>query len=256
MKRTFLLLITLSTLLFLAACSPSGGSATPPTAAPTQTGASGGNLDVITVNTVDNPTYGKILVNSQGMTLYLYTKDTPNTSNCYDQCAANWPPLIVTGAPTGGVDIDATKLGTTQRADGSLQVTYNGWPLYTYIGDKVAGEATGQNVGSVWFVISPTGDQISAAASGGEAATGAKSQSISISGFAFSPADLTVHVGDTVTWTNADSAVHTVTSDDGAFASENMNEGGTFAFTFNKEDTFSYFCANHASMKGTITVVP
>lgn len=252
MKRAFLLLVTLSTLFFLAACSPSGGSATQPTAAPTQAGASGGKLDVITVNTVDNPTYGKILVNSQGMILYLYTKDTPNTTNCYDQCAANWPPLIVTGAPTGGADIDATKLGTTQRTDGSLQVTYNGWPLYTYIGDKAAGDATGQNVGSVWFVISPAGDQISAAASGGEA----KSQSISISGFAFFPADLTVHVGDTVTWTNADSAVHTVTSDDGAFASEDLNKDGTFSFTFSKEGIYSYFCANHASMKGTITVVP
>lgn len=255
MKRPILFTIAFSLMVILSACSAYGDSPAQPTTAATQASPSGG-LDVITVNVVDNPEYGKILVNSQGMTLYLYTKDTPNTSNCYDKCATNWPPLIVTGTPTGGVDIDSAKLETTKRTDGSMQVTYNGWPLYTYISDKAPGDTTGQNVGSVWFVLSPAGDQISEQTTGGMASSESKSQSVSISGFAFSPADLTVHVGDTVTWTNADSAVHTVTADDGSFASENLNKGGTFSFTFSKDGTFSYYCANHASMKGTITVVP
>lgn len=255
MKRPILLLASLSLVILLAACNAYGNTPAQPTTAATQAGPTG-SLDVITVNVVDNPTIGKILVNSQGMTLYLYTKDTPNTSNCYDQCATNWPPLIVTGTPTGGADIDSAKLGTTKRTDGTLQVTYNSWPLYTYISDQTPGDTTGQNVGSVWFVISPAGEQISENSTNGAAVVESKGQSISISGFAFSPADLTVHVGDTITWTNADAAPHTITADDGSFASEDLNKGGTFSFTFSKEGIYSYFCANHASMKGTITVVP
>ena len=103
---------------------------------------------------------GIFLVDDKNMTLYLYTKDTPNTSNCYDKCAVAWPPLLTTGAPVGGTGIDASKLGTTKRTDGSEQVTYNGWPLYYYVKDTKPGDVIGQNVGSVWFVISPAGDMI------------------------------------------------------------------------------------------------
>ncbi len=279
MRRGFLLTIVLSTVFILAACSANSGYSTQPTAVPTKAVASGGGLDVITVNTVDNPTLGKILVNSQGMTLYLYTKDTPNTSSCYDKCAANWPPLLVTGTPTGGVDIDTAKLGTTKRTDGSTQVTYNGWPLYTYIGDKSAGDTTGQNVGSVWFVVSPAGDQVSAvsndisgaanavddygkgavdtppAASGKTVTEGSKID-IAIANFQFSPSDITVHVGTTITWTNNDSATHTVTANDGSFSSGALGKGGTFSYTFTKEGTFAYICENHTSMKASVTVVP
>ncbi|TLN18856.1 hypothetical protein FDZ74_06555, partial [bacterium] len=224
----------------------------------------------------DNATYGKILVNSQGMTLYLYTKDTPNTSACYDQCATNWPPLTVTGTPYGGAGIDTALLSTTQRTDGSKQVTYNGWPLYTYINDKQAGDTTGQNVGSVWFVVSPAGEKITAAsdntasaadtygkgaadasaASGGVAVTEGKAVQISIANFAFSPADIKVHVGTTITWTNSDSAPHTVSATDGSFESGTLNQGGTFSYTFSKEGDYAYFCANHASMKAMVSVVP
>ena len=103
---------------------------------------------------------GDFLVDAKNMTLYLYTKDTPNTSNCYDKCAVAWPPLLTSGAPVGGAGIDASKLGTTKRTDGSEQVTYNGWPLYYYVKDTKPGDVTGQNVGTVWFVISPAGDMI------------------------------------------------------------------------------------------------
>lgn len=273
MRRSFLLTIALSMMVILAACSAYGGSATQPTTAATQAGSSGG-LDVITVNVVDNATYGKILVNSQGMTLYLYTKDTPNTSNCYDQCATNWPPLIVSGTPTGGADIDSAKLGTTKRTDGSMQVTYNGWPLYTYISDKAAGDTTGQNVGSVWFVVSPAGDKITAevnstSSSGNEygsagdttsgsvaAAAQSGDVAVAISNFAFSPSNLIVKVGSTVTWTNDDSAAHTVVADDGSFSSGNLDKGATYSYTFSKEGTFAYHCGKHASMLATVMVVP
>jgi predicted lipoprotein with Yx(FWY)xxD motif len=103
---------------------------------------------------------GSFLADDKGMSLYLYTKDTPNTSNCYDKCATAWPPLLTTGAPVGGDGVDAAMLGTTKRTDGSTQVTYNGWPLYYFAKDTKAGDVTGQDVGSVWFLINPAGAQV------------------------------------------------------------------------------------------------
>jgi predicted lipoprotein with Yx(FWY)xxD motif len=93
------------------------------------------------------------------MTLYLFTKDTPKTSNCYDSCAAAWPPLLTDGAPTPGSGVDASLLGTTTRTDGSTQVTYNGWPLYYFANDKAAGDTTGEGIQNVWYVVTPEGMQ-------------------------------------------------------------------------------------------------
>lgn len=97
---------------------------------------------------------GTILTGANGMTLYMFTKDTPGVSNCYDQCAVNWPPLLVGFTPTA-VDGVKGKLGTTTRKDGSMQVTYNDMPLYYWIKDAKVGDTTGQNVGGVWFVVNP-----------------------------------------------------------------------------------------------------
>ncbi len=107
-----------------------------------------------------NATLGSILVDDKGMTLYLFTKDTPNTSSCYGKCASFWPPLLTAGAPVGGDGLDASKFGTTTRTDGTVQATYNGWPLYYFAKDKQAGDVNGQKVGGTWFVISPSGDAI------------------------------------------------------------------------------------------------
>lgn len=111
------------------------------------------------VNAGQNSALGSFLVDSKGMTLYLFTQDTPNTSNCYSSCAALWPPLLTNGAPTAGTGVTASMLGTTKRTDGTVQVTYNGWPLYYYVTDKAAGDTTGENVQGVWFVITPAGVQ-------------------------------------------------------------------------------------------------
>ena len=111
------------------------------------------------VNLGQNSTLGSFLVDSKGMTLYLYTKDTPNTSACYGGCASYWPPLLTSGAPVAGTGVTASMLGTTKRTDGATQVTYNGWPLYYYVSDKAAGDTTGENVQGVWFVITPAGMQ-------------------------------------------------------------------------------------------------
>jgi len=112
-----------------------------------------------TVTTATDAKLGTILTDNKGMTLYLYTKDEPNVSNCYDQCAQNWPPLLVTtGSPVAAAGL-AGMLGLTTRKDGSKQVTYNGVPLYYWVKDTKPGETTGQGVGNVWFVVPPAAAQ-------------------------------------------------------------------------------------------------
>lgn len=80
-------------------------------------------------------------------------------STCYDMCAESWPPLLVEGEPTAGEGVAAELLGTTEREDGSSQVTYNGWPLY-YFARDVPGSATGQGAGGSWYLVSPEGHAI------------------------------------------------------------------------------------------------
>ena len=109
------------------------------------------------VDVGQNASLGSFLVDSKGMTLYLFTQDTPNTSTCYSTCATAWPPLLTSAAPTAGAGVTASMLGTTKRTDGTTQVTYNGWPLYYWKNDKVAGDTTGENVQNVWFVVTPAG---------------------------------------------------------------------------------------------------
>ena len=101
---------------------------------------------------------GSILVDGKGMTLYLFTKDTTNTSNCTGQCLVAWPPLI--GKPTAGKGVDDSKLGSFSRTDGSTQATYNGWPLYYWQKDTKPGDVTGQDVNNVWFVLDRDGNAV------------------------------------------------------------------------------------------------
>src|SRR5437588_11987766 len=83
---------------------------------------------------------GSVLVNSRGHTLYLFGKDRNGKSACAGRCASFWPPLIVHGRPAAGSNVNASMLGTTKRADGSLQVTYKKHPLYTFALDKRPGQ--------------------------------------------------------------------------------------------------------------------
>ncbi len=165
------LLVSLVTafVLIAAACSPYSTpvvqsrltphtQAVPPTVA-AQVPVTGSSNDT-QVMVGKDANLGLFLVDSKGMTLYLFTKDTPNVSNCYEKCATAWPPLLTTGKPVGGPDVDASKLGTTKRTDGTMQVTYNGWPLYYYVKDMKVGDVIGQDVGQVWYVISPSGEQV------------------------------------------------------------------------------------------------
>jgi len=142
--------------------------------ATSNSGSGGGSPAAASSPTVSSSTVsgvGTVLVDSNGMTLYYYKQDSGGTSSCTGSCATAWPPLVLpTGAstPTAGQGIDASKLGTITRADGSIQVTYDGKPLYTYQGDMSSGEATGQGVGGFFAqTVSGSGSGGSGGSSGG-----------------------------------------------------------------------------------------
>jgi predicted lipoprotein with Yx(FWY)xxD motif len=107
-----------------------------------------------TVMTAETPELGTFLVDAEGMTLYLFTNDTEGVSNCEGDCLANWPAFTAEDPLTlpEGVPGELTQI---ERSDGSMQVAYNGMPLYYWIGDKAPGDTTGQGVGDVWFVVEP-----------------------------------------------------------------------------------------------------
>jgi predicted lipoprotein with Yx(FWY)xxD motif len=94
-----------------------------------------------------------VLTNARGFTLYWFVPDTPTTSKCYGSCAAYWPPLTSTAAASPGLP---GRIGTITRTGGSRQLSYNGHPLYTYIGDSAPGQAKGNNLnlnGGLWHEV-------------------------------------------------------------------------------------------------------
>ena len=98
-------------------------------------------------------------VDSKGLTLYDFQKDQNGESACYGACAQGWPPLTTEGEPQAGEGAMASKLGTTERKDGTTQVTYAGWPLYTFVEDKKPGEDNGndsKSFGAQWYPLHPT----------------------------------------------------------------------------------------------------
>jgi predicted lipoprotein with Yx(FWY)xxD motif len=106
---------------------------------------------------------GPILVNSRGHTLYLFAKDRNGRSACSGSCARFWPPLLSRRKPTGDPGVKASLLGTTRRGNGSVQVTYNRHPLYTYALDKRAGQTSGEgsiNFGARWWAVSAKGTAV------------------------------------------------------------------------------------------------
>jgi predicted lipoprotein with Yx(FWY)xxD motif len=174
-SRLFLIGGLLAAAVIAAACSPTTGSTnpygapppsatsstapaavpSPPPSAPAATG---------TVINIGSTKLGQVLVDSNGLTVYLFLADKGTMSSCNSaSCLQYWPPVLTTGAPQAGSGVTASLLGTTARADGTTQVTYAGHPLYRFINDKAAGEATGQGVnafGAPWYVVSPSGAQI------------------------------------------------------------------------------------------------
>ncbi len=108
------------------------------------------------------PKLGMVLVDSNGMTLYDFHKDKGTTSSCYGPCAEGWPPMLTEGEPTVGNGASASQLGTTERKDGTMQVTYAGHPLYTFVEDKKPGEANGNDItafGGEWYALQGNGEE-------------------------------------------------------------------------------------------------
>jgi predicted lipoprotein with Yx(FWY)xxD motif len=159
--------------LLAAACSSGSSTSTPgpatsspassspaaaaPSSSPAATGAATVSLTAI------SGIPGQALVGSNGRTLYLFQADKNGTSACSGACAAAWPPDIVTGTPQAGSGVSQALLGTITRADGTLQLTYNGHPLYYFTADTAAGTARGQAVkafGAEWYVVSASGSKI------------------------------------------------------------------------------------------------
>ena len=133
------------------------GQATPSSQAAPSGSGTGAAVDVGT-----SP-LGQLLVDGSGRTLYLFEADKGTSSVCDGPCAQAWPPLLTKGAPIAGTGANAADLGTTTRKDGTTEVTYNGHPLYYYVGDTKAGDTTGQGLnqfGAKWYVLTPAGDKI------------------------------------------------------------------------------------------------
>ena len=101
---------------------------------------------------------GAHVVDENGMSLYLFTLDDSRTSSCTDACAETWPPFL--GSPVAGDGVDPELLGNAERGNGSIQVTYSGQPLYTYIGDTSPGDVTGNGFNEVWFLVGADGNAV------------------------------------------------------------------------------------------------
>ena len=111
-----------------------------------------------TVSGASNATLGKIIVGSNGLTLYHYTVDHGKVVKCVGACATQWPPVLIAknAEPVAGPGITASKLGTVKRPDGTMQVTYAGYALYRFAGDTKPGQVNGQGLEKKWYVIAPT----------------------------------------------------------------------------------------------------
>ncbi|ADD40360.1 hypothetical protein [Stackebrandtia nassauensis] len=116
---------------------------------------------------VGETSLGDVLLDSEGKTLYMFKKDKDGKSACYDKCEKMWPPLTVDGDAKAGDGADADLLGTSEREDGSQQVTYNGMPLYYFAKDKAEGDVNGQGVKDVWYVVDAEGNIVDKAKDSG-----------------------------------------------------------------------------------------
>jgi predicted lipoprotein with Yx(FWY)xxD motif len=158
--------------LLVAACGSYGtsayGSSTSPSANGRNPGVASslpgtpGPSPMATVALHSSP-LGQILVDSSGRTLYLFEADKAGMSSCYNDCSSVWPPFLAKGTVAGADGINQSLLSTTTRNDGSLEVTYNGHPLYYFVSDKQAGDTLGQAIssfGAEWYVLSAAGSKV------------------------------------------------------------------------------------------------
>lgn len=161
MKRTMYALCVIGAIaVAIAGCGGSGDSTS---ASGTTQVSSQDEIPIAVVSAEKVGDLGKVLVDSEGRTLYVFHKDkrslySAKSSACYGACAEAWPPLLTGGETEAGKGASPTKFSGLKRKDGTLQVTYFGHPLYTYEGDKKPGEANGNGVhafGGEWSALGP-----------------------------------------------------------------------------------------------------
>ena len=149
--------------LLAAACSSGGGSqaaGTPASGSPASAATTG------TVITTHAGSAGSFLTDGSGRAVYLWSKDTMNKSVCSGACAGAWPPVPASGKLTASGGAKTSDLGTITRSDGSKQVTYDGHPLYFFVGDSGPGQLSGQGnngFGAKWWLVAPSGSEITGA---------------------------------------------------------------------------------------------
>jgi predicted lipoprotein with Yx(FWY)xxD motif len=152
-------------------------------------GASG-STSRATVSMAKNAALGTIVVGSSGRTLYHYLDDHGSKIDCTGACAKQWPPVLIpkSARPVAGAGVKAAKLGTVARPDGTVQVTYYGFPLYRFAGDTRTGQVNGQGLEHSWYVLAPSGAIVktsaapAAAGSSGSSTSGSSSTSSGTSG--------------------------------------------------------------------------
>jgi predicted lipoprotein with Yx(FWY)xxD motif len=158
MKRSlFLLPASLAAVLAVVGCGGGSSSKSGSTATPAPKAASATTVDV------GKTDLGRILVNAQGRTLYLFEKDKNDKSACSGACATSWPPLIAKRGATAGTGAVKKLIGTTKRSDGTMQATYSGHPLYLYAGDSATGQTNGEGLkafGAEWYVLAASGKKV------------------------------------------------------------------------------------------------
>ncbi len=157
-----------------------GGSSSGSSSSGASTAASGGegSGSATAISAAEAPELGMVLVDSEGFTVYSFARDKGATSSCYGACAEAWPPVIVKGKPAAGEGAMSSELGTAKRRDGTLQVTYAGHPLYTFVEDRSPGEANGNGstaFGGEWNALEESGAPAVASAGGGESSAPAES---------------------------------------------------------------------------------
>jgi predicted lipoprotein with Yx(FWY)xxD motif len=157
------LVIPLGSALLATACGAAAASPSAPASSAPAAGSSASAPATGTVITTHAGSAGAFLTNGSGRAVYLWAKDGMNMSACSGACAAAWPPVPATGTLTATGGAKASDLGTITRSDGTKQVTYDGHPLYYFVGDSAAGQTNGQgsdNFGAKWWLVGSSGAEI------------------------------------------------------------------------------------------------
>jgi predicted lipoprotein with Yx(FWY)xxD motif len=169
--------IPLASALLATACGSAAASS--PSSAPAAGSSASASTTGTVITTKAGPA-GAFLVAGSGRAVYLWAKDGMNMSACSGACAAAWPPVPATGTLTATGGAKASDLGTITRSDGTKQATYDGHPLYYFVGDSAAGQTNGQgsdNFGAKWWLVAPSGAKITAADTAAAAAANAPAPS-------------------------------------------------------------------------------